>query len=440
MILDPWQILFLETKGDKILASGRQVGKSVVCSIDCSEWAVRNDNQNVLICAPTERQAYGLFTKTLNYLSLNYPKKIVLKGKDRPTQQKINLKNGTTIYCLPVGLSGTGVRFMTIGRLYIDEASRVEDSVYEAIYPALLTTGGDTILLSTFNGTQGEFYNTWINKDGNYDSFTRFVVSSVDVVNDRKITEIWTEKVKQKALMKLEQAKSRLTQRVFAQEYLGIPSEELLNFFPAELIKKCCVLTRREQIQQKRRHIIGVDLARMGDDKSSFQIIDRIDKEHFEHVESITTSKTYMTETFDKIKELATSYNAKQIGIDAGSGSMGVGILDFAMRDEILRNRVVALNNAKRNLDVDGERRTSLQKEDMYQNLKSMMEHGTVKLLDDDEVILSLRCVQFDVKIREGETRNAIFSHTNSDIVEALIRSAWLANEDKSLNLWCEYS
>ena len=77
----------------------------------------------------------------------------------------------------------------------------------------------------------------------------------------------------------------------------------------------------------------------------------------------------------------------------------------------------------------------------MYQNLLAMMEQGRISLIDDDEVKLSLQSVQYDVEITaQQRTVNKVFSHVNSDIVEALIRAAWLANEEKGLNLWCSYN
>ena len=48
--LDPWQKEFKETKGDKILCCGRQVGKTFICSINAAEWAVdpKNKGKNII--------------------------------------------------------------------------------------------------------------------------------------------------------------------------------------------------------------------------------------------------------------------------------------------------------------------------------------------------------------------------------------------------------
>ena len=40
--LDPWQKEFLNTQGDKILCTGRQVGKSVICGMDAGEYALNH--------------------------------------------------------------------------------------------------------------------------------------------------------------------------------------------------------------------------------------------------------------------------------------------------------------------------------------------------------------------------------------------------------------
>jgi len=160
MILDKWQKDFLKTEGDKILCCGRQVGKSVIAARDAAEYALTHPNKQILMIAPTERQAYELFDKTLSYISQQAHYKI-RQGRFRPTKHKIHLKNKSVIHCLPTGLSGVGIRGRTINRLYVDEASRVPEEVWTAITPMLLTTGGDIILLSTPFGRQGYFYRIW---------------------------------------------------------------------------------------------------------------------------------------------------------------------------------------------------------------------------------------------------------------------------------------
>src|SRR3990170_3452338 len=278
--LDPWQEKFIQTKGDKILCCGRQVGKSVICGIDAGEYAANNPKNVILMIAPTERQAYALFEKTLAYLSDNY-KQLLKKGKERPTKTQINLKNGTKIWCLPVGLSGLGIRFLTVHRLYVDEASRVPEDVWPAVTPMMLTTGGYSIYLSTAAGRGNTFANTFLNTDQAYDSFTRFSAKSETVIRERAFCGSWTEFQRDRALEHLAREKKRMSALEYAQEYEGELVDELRQFFPTDLIKRCMSPSRPDSSLEIKKYTVyaGVDVARMGGDEFVITSLYQINKE-----------------------------------------------------------------------------------------------------------------------------------------------------------------
>jgi hypothetical protein len=63
-----------------------------------------------------------------------------------------------------VSLPGDGdtVRgFSAVRLLVIDEAARVEESLYAAVRPMLAVSGGRLVALSTPNGRAGWFYDSW---------------------------------------------------------------------------------------------------------------------------------------------------------------------------------------------------------------------------------------------------------------------------------------
>mgnify|MGYP000887160597 CR=1 FL=1 len=441
MKLDDYQKKFLETKGDKILCTGRQVGKSTVCAKDAVDWAMQHPNTNTLMIAPTERQAYGLFSKSMAYAINNFPNDIK-EGKDKPTRERFVLSNGAEIYCLPVGIEGLSIRFMTVHRLYIDEASRVPEAVFDAVTPALLTTGGDTIMLSTPFGKRGTFYKCWINEDHAFDSFTRFSVSSEEVMNNREINEDWTIEIRDKALKKLVQEKKRKSARIYAQEYLGEFVDALFRLFSDELIKKQAILKRPLTIEGK--NFMGCDIARLGGDSITYEILQKVSQNEFRQVENIFVSRKELTETHKRILELTDQWNLRQIGIDAGSGSLGVALLDFLRTEPKTMNKIVALTNQRRLTDADGKKSTTLFKEDMYMNMLNMLERGELFLLDDQSVIDSLRSVNYEYEEETAEevtkeTRIKIYGNY-THIAEGLVRAAWLAKQDKSLNLFATSS
>lgn len=187
-----------------------------------------------------------------------------------------------------------------------------------------------------------------------------------------------------------------------------------------------------------RDYSMGVDIARLGEDATTYEILDHTNIENIQQVESIVTRKKLTTETEAEIIRLNNIYDFNKIYIDAGSGSLGVGVLDHLMKYEDTKRKVEAINNKARPYDVDETSRAKLLKEDLYNNLVCMMERGEIKLLDDDDLIESLVSVQFEyVKKEKQLTKLRIYSpeHTNSDIVEGLVRAAW-CKMDKVNKLW----
>lgn len=385
------------------MRSGRQVGKSTVISVKAAEFALKNPKKEVLIIASVERQAFHIFLMVINYIKENYPNQII----KRPTMTFLELKNGAKIRCLPAGDTGYSIRGYTIHMLIADEAAFIKEAVWVAVTPMMATTKGPIILLSTPHGKEGYFYEAFEDE-----TFTKFHVSSEDC--PRMSKEF------------LEFEKKKMSKIEYAQEYLGEFLDELRQVFPDELIKKCAILQRRERISPRRDYFLGVDVAGMGEDESTFEILDGTDKKAVEQVENIFTTKTRTTDTTDRITGLEIQYSFNQIGID--DGGIGSGVFDQLLTNELTRRKIIALNNSARWLDRDKKKSKKLLKEDMYNNLLGMMERGEIKLLDDDEIALSLKSIQFNPVDGKYFGR---YTH----ITEGLIRAAWCV-KTKRLNIW----
>lgn len=417
--LDKWQEDVLNTNGNIVLRSGRQVGKSTVISIKAAEYAVRNSKKSIMIVSATERQAYLLFSKVLLYISDNY-KSSMKVGLERPTKSEIKLKNGSIIRCLPTGLDGIGIRGYTVDMLIADEAAFIHEDVWTAITPMLVTTGGTIILLSTPHGKKGYFYECF--SDSN---FTKFHISTETAAQGRK------EPQRTAMLEFLEREKKTKSALVFAQEYLGEFLDELMQVFPDWLIKKVCKLKRRGEIKRGNAYYLGVDVASMGKDESTFEILDKINRDKFEQVENLITTKTLTTDTFERIVTLETQYNFNQIGID--DNGLGLGVFHQLLKHDSTKRKVIPLNNAVRELDRDGTKKKQLLKVEMYMNLLYLMEASKIELLDDDEIMLSLKSCQFEM---DDVKKKLKISGTYTHIVEGIMRAAWLASQDKRLNIW----
>jgi len=413
LVLDMWQKQVLETKGNICVRSGRQVGKSTIIAVKVGEYALNNPKKSVMVISSVERQASLLFDKILNYIIAVKPLAVSMTGKNRPTKHKINLKNGSIIYCLPTGEDAHGIRGYTIDLLVADEAAFIPEAVWSAITPMLATTKGSIILLSTPFGRTGYFSRCFT--DPTYKSFH---ISSEDCLRIDKLF--------------LQHEKETMTRMQYAQEYLGEFVDELMQWFPDKLIHDCQLLKRQTDISQRKNYYLGVDIARMGGDETALTIFEKTESRKLLQVECITRIDNRITDTTNEIIKLDSQYHFQKIYID--DGGLGVGVFDFLLETEQTRRKVIGINNAKRSIEpgtLDNPKKTKLMKEDLYNNLLNLMERGEVALLDDPEVFLSLRSAQFEYTSKGDLKIFGRYTH----ICESIIRSCWCI-KDKSNNLW----
>ena len=407
--LDDWQEEVMATKGNMCLRSGRQVGKSTVIGLKTAKFALEHHAKLIMVISKTERQAALLFSKILFNLH-QIDKTQILKGKDRPTKHKIMLKNKSVIHCLPAGDTGYGIMGFTIDLLIADEAAFIPEEVWNSIIPALAITRGDIWLLSTPFIKEGYYYQCFSDP-----TFTAFHQSSEDCPRKDEVF--------------LEHKRKTLTKAQYAQMYLGEFVDEFRKLWATDLINQVCILKRRDNILRDRQYYLGVDIARMGEDASTFEILDATNI-FVNQVENIVTKKTLLTETEDKILQLDRNYDfgRRSIGID--DAGVGAGVFDALLRNNQVKRKIVGLTNARRNIDTE-EKTKLLLKEEMYNTLTRMMERGEIKLLDDDEVKASLNSMQYEYTDK-GDMR---ISGIDSHIAEGLVRAAYLT-KNKSLNIY----
>lgn len=405
MQLDPWQQEVLNTEGNLCLRAGRQVGKSTIIGLKAAKFALENPKKTIMVISKTERQAELLFAKIL--MNINELKKSeIKKGKDRPTKHKIQLKNNSIIYCLPTGETGFGIMGYTIDLLIADEAAWIPEEVWMSVTPALAITRGAIWLLSTPYLKEGYFYNAFQDP-----SFTSFHTTSEDCPR------------KDQAF--LDHKKATLTKAQYAQMYLGEFLDEFLRFFPESLIQGHCIGKPRNPIQE-RDYYIGCDVGRI-EDPFTFEIVEKTEQDLLIHCFHNSVQNRPLTENAKEIINLNKKWDFRKEYID--SGGMGIGVCDILREDDDNKRKVVEINNASRPYDKEDHKKKIL-KEDLYNNLKSLMEQNKIILLDDEEVKDSLRSITADF----NDKGRMIITGNNTHAVEGLIRAAW-SSKDKNLNI-----
>ena len=426
LTLDPWQEEILKYDGNVLLCTGRQVGKTTIFAIKAAKYMMKHPKSQIIICSLTEDQAKLIIVMILDWLE-KHEKKQIAKGKDKPTQSRITLINKAVVIARPVGTTGDSVRGFTSDVLILDEVSRFNEFILTSAKPTLASTGGQIWMCSTPKGKQGFFYESFINKNNR---FKVFHVNTEEVYTNRPIMGDWTETRRAEALKFLEEEKRDMSALQYGQEYLGLFLDELRQYFSDELIAKCCYLVRPQPPVWKKDNYMGVDIARLGRDLCAYEILNLRPSGKVFHVESITKSKQLTTKTEQDIDDLAHAWNCGKVGIDAGSGSLGVGLYDRFLQNPKMRHRVIAMNNRAISIDKEGKKQQRIFKEDMYENLKNMMEKEEIYLLTDEEVRLSLKSVQWEIVERAGLSKVRIFGD-DTHIVEGIVRAAWLCKKEK---------
>jgi hypothetical protein len=430
ILLDDWQKDVLEHKGDFLLCTGRRVGKTYIMARKAVDYMVKY-RKSIIVVSLTEDQAMLIIQMALNYAMDTYPK-LVGRGKYKPQLKKFWL-NKVKMEARPVGATGDSVRGFEGGVLIVDEAARMPEHFWMAAKPIILTTGGEIWMASTPFGKQGYFWQKFDeshNQKAEDSRFKVFYVTTVEVMKNRPISVGWTERQREDAVRILEIEEKEMSRLEFGQEYLGLFMEDLQQFFPDELIKKCQTERRTEGIE-KGVYYLGVDIARMGEDQTTFEIL-KLDNDRMVQVENQITTKTYLTETTRHIIALNKQYDFKKIYID--DEGIGVGVFDALMDETTTKRKTEGLNNSKRVIDADGKEKGIL-KTDLYNNLRYLMETEKIKLLNDYNLFNSLKSVQYEyTKDVQGKPHLKIHGK-DTHICEGLIRAAW-GWKTKQLNIW----
>ncbi len=405
--LDQWQKDYIATEGNCFLLCGRQSGKTSAMSIKFGNRAVNNPNRIIGMFAYTEKQAYNLFFKTLMYLKAKYPKELITKGAKKPTKHQIHLKNGSQIMCYAVGLTGEGIRTYTLTDLAVDEGAPMAREVFIALMPMLSVTGGSMDISSTPRGKEGFFYECSKRED-----FTKFYVSAEDCPRHTKEF--------------LAAQRDIMGKLFYAQEYLARFLDDIRRVFTDKWIKDVCKGKRRPFIMSHRDYFIGCDVARKDRDEFTYEIFDRTDRKNIVQVENIITRNVPIPESARRIIALNEQYNFKKEYID--SGGMGITVCDILRESETNKRKVVEINNASRRYQEDGEeKKKGILKEDLYENVVALGDSGKLILLDDEDLIISLQSVQYEIV--NGKAK---YFGNNTHAAEGTTRGLW-CNKDKTL-------
>lgn len=448
--LDDWQKEILEEEEHHILlAKGRRIGATYLFAIKAVEWLMTHHNPHPtsqIVCSSiTEDQAQLIIAFATDYAHAKY-KAYIGKKTDKPTLNRLILKvngNRRILIAKPVGNTGKSARGFEGQVLMVDEAPFQPDLFFDAAKPILATTGGKIWMWGTFDGQEGYFWKNYEKTVIKKDPKARFKVWEMDtetIARKRPISESWTKEQKEELIEFLKEEKEDMSEMAYAQEYLGIAAIDKRQFYSDDWINKVLTIDEKQQISKQGEFFGGFDLARMGGDDFTAEILKKISQNNIIQVDHFTKKMLLTTENEELVAEFTRKWNTKQSGIDAGAGTLGVSVLDHLKTEPKyydIAKKIIAMNNRQLSERYE-EGKQRLFNEDMHDNLRALGERGEIHLFNNPEIKASFRSVRWDlVQDSHGLTKVKITGR-DTHIVEGLLRAAQLANQ-KSLNLRISY-
>ena len=409
LTLDPWQEELIDSKGDVVVVSGRQCGKSTGTSILAGKTALENKNEFILIGAYVIEQAQLIFRKIKEYILAIAPKEIV----GNVTLNFLELKNGSKIYCRPVGDTGDGMRGFTATMLILDEAAFIPDRAWEAIEPVISVSKGRTVLLSTPQGKARFFYKATINKN-----YKLLHVSARDCPRHTKKF--------------LDRKQAEMSPIAFATEYLGEFIDDYNRKFIPEWIKIVCDVEKEKVLITKQNNFLGIDVAGAGPDETTFEGFNASNPQRITQTLNIYSNTIQGPQIERQIEVLKAKYNYNRKSIGFDSGGLGSGTFAYMMENKSLKRCIVALDNSQRPTEhVKDGKKTKLLKEYMYDLVEEMGWRGELKCFNEGAVKQSFESIQIEFK--EGGKKR--YWGTYSHIVEGIVRAVYVA-KNKPLKIW----
>lgn len=379
----------------RILMCGRRWGKTLALGAESAQALIKKPNQLGWVVAPTYELSKKLFREVYWFFHKYLPNQIAFSSE---REQIIKLHNGSMLQGKtadnPVSLIGEGLNF-----LILDEGARIkEDTWNEALRPTLTDKQGWAVFISTPKG-KNWFYNLW--KKGQ------------DV--DETDYQSWKFSTLSNPYIKAEevdQARDSLPNLIFKQEYEAEPLSEEDMLFPTELIASCVKdIPKLQDPSTLKKYYLGVDFARMGQDSSVFVVAElQQNRKDIEIVHIEETKHKLLVDAIGRIKALHRKFNFDRIYLD----ETGIGAGPSDILKEELRITIVPITF------------TQKMKEDLYSNLKKIMELGRLKFNEHDKLMYQLLDLRYEYG-SNGMLKIHHSDHGYDDYPDSLALAVWFA-------------
>lgn len=284
-----------------ICKARRQCGKSVVAETIILKYAIDNSKSFSMYVSPTLKQSRKVFKEIKSAVENS---SVFLKANE--SLLEIVFKNGSIIQFASAEQKDNLRGFTVSGILIIDEASFIEDDVFELLLPTTDANKAPILIISTPLYRTGFFYD--------------YYIEGLDIQSFNIFSYDWSKYDMSDILSpeRLEFYRQRMPKDKFQNEYLGLFTDLGSGIFGD-------VSTVISSPHHQEDCVFGIDWgAGVGNDETAICIFNK-DKEM---VDMISFNDKDETETIDYIIQLSQQYNPKKITVETNSiGQVFYGLL-----------------------------------------------------------------------------------------------------------------
>lgn len=372
----------------------RQSGKSTCVAMYALYMCFTRKNFSIMVIAPTQEQSSEMYGKLRKVAEENDLIRYCLKSS---SQTELNFHNGSRVRALPCGPEGTSIRGFTADIVIMEESGYIKDSIVsEVILPMIASTQsyGQVIKIGTPKG-KNNFYESCYGKETTY---TVFHYDWRIVVDEGQVTKDF-----------IDEQKKNLTDMEFNTEYEAKFIEDSDSYFKQSLIDACTEDYGMEFAHPKSEFILGVDFARMGEDVTVFVIVEKSMKGEIKVNYIEETKHKLMTDTIGRVKMLNEKYNFVMMYLD--ETGMGAGPTDV-LTEHFGVDKVEGITFSMRS------------KQDLYSNLKKMMEQGKIKIPNNKKLLYQMADLRYEVA-SSGDLKIHHSERGHDDYPDSLALACW---------------
>lgn len=381
----------------------RQSGKSQCIAMFCLFMCLTEKNHSIMVIAPTQRQSSELYVKIRAAMNTCSFFKDFIKVE---TQTEMRFINNSRILSLPSGPEGASIRGFTANTVILEECGIMKDKVVnEVVMPMIAATDGQVIKIGTPKG-KNNFWQSCYGKE------TKYTLSHIPYQIPLKIGQYKKEFI--------DEQRNNLTELEFRTEYEAQFIEDSDAYFKQELIEACIDdydlwyenSPTFSIVHKWCTYYCGVDFARLGEDVTVISVIEKRGQDlRLIYVEEIKHKK--LTEAIGRIKQLDKYFNFQVVCLD----ETGIGAGPTDVLEEELGSK------------IKGVTFTVKTKEDMYSNLKKVMEQGKLKFTIIRKLYYEMSDLRYEIT-GMGNTKIHHSEGGHDDYPDALMLGCWACKED----------